>query len=53
MKWGFKKIVRSEESGMLNDFFLYSGSTGGQRCPGSYVDLKVLKTLPINEHFQV
>lgn len=53
MKWGFKNIPRSGESGILNDFFLYSGSAGGQRCPGSYVDLKVLETLPINEHFQV
>lgn len=34
-------------------FFLYSRSAGGQKCISSYVALKLLETLPKNEHLQV
>ena len=34
-------------------FFLYSRSAGGQKRISSYVALKLLETLPKNEHFQV
>ena len=46
VKWGFKNLVRSGESGIIYDFFLYSGSAGGQKCTGFYVVLKLLETLP-------
>ena len=37
VKWGFKNFVRSGSSGMMHDFFLYSGSLEkGQKCTGAF-----------------
>ena len=51
VKWGFKNFVRSGSSGIMYDFFLYSGSVNNQKCTGSYVVLRLIETLPKNQHF--
>ena len=34
----------SGSSGIMYDFFFYSGSVNGQKCTGSYIVLKLLET---------
>ena len=47
VKWGFKNFVRSGSSGMMYDFFLYSGSSEkGQKCTGAFCVLKLIEILP-------
>ena len=53
VKWGFKNFVWSGASGIMYDFFLYSGSVNGQKCSGSYVVLKLLETLPKHKNFKI
>ncbi|XP_004211012.1 piggyBac transposable element-derived protein 3 [Hydra vulgaris] len=54
VKWGFKNFVRAGKSGIIYDFFLYSGSSNsGKKCTGAYVVLKLLEKLPKNQNFKV
>ena len=41
-KWRFKNFVRVGESGITQNFFLYSGSSSKIKCTGS----KLLENLP-------
>ena len=49
-KWGFKNFVRAGESGIMHDFFLYSGSSSKLKCTGSNVVIELLETLPKGEN---
>ena len=52
VKWGFKNFVRSGSSGIMYDFFLYSGSSEkGQKCTGAFCVLKLIGTLPCHQNF--
>ncbi|XP_047144656.1 piggyBac transposable element-derived protein 2 [Hydra vulgaris] len=53
VKWGFKNFVRSGSSGLIYDFFLYSGSVDNQKCTGSYVVHRLIETLPRNQNFRL
>ena len=54
VKWGFKNFVRSGASGMMYDFFLYSGSINkNEKCTGSYVVKKLIETLPKHQNFKL
>ena len=53
VKWGFKNFVRAGSSGIMYDFFLYQGKEKTQKVTGPYAVLRLLETLPKNEHFKV
>ena len=53
MKWGFKNFVRSGASGIMYDFFLYSGKVNNEKCTGSYVVLRLIETLPKHQNYKV
>lgn len=54
VKWGFKNFVRAGKSGMMYDFFLYTGaSTATQKCTGEYVVLRLCETLPKNQNYKL
>ncbi|XP_012561438.1 piggyBac transposable element-derived protein 2-like [Hydra vulgaris] len=48
IKWGLKNFVRAGASGMMYDFFLYSGACGIIKCNGEYVVRKLCETLSKN-----
>ena len=53
VKWGFKNFVRSGASGIMYDFFLYSGKVNNEKCTGSYVVLRLIETLPKHQNYKV
>ena len=57
VKWDFKNFVRSGASGMMYDFFLYTGSfkKDGKKSTvtGPAAVLKLVETLPQNHNFKV
>ena len=52
-KWGFKNFAWAGSSGIMYDFFLYSGKMKNGRVTGSYVVEKLLETLPKMKNFKV
>ena len=56
-KWGFTNFVRSGASGMMYDFFPYTGAAtkGGKKVKvtGLYAVRKLLETLPKNQFYRV
>ena len=54
-KWGFKMFVRAGSSGMMYDFFLYSGanSTGQENCSAENVVLRLCKEIPRNLNYKL
>lgn len=54
-KWGFKMFVRAGQSGIMYDFFLYSGanSTGGTCCTSEDVVLRLVQELPKNCNYKL
>ena len=56
-KWGFKNFVRSGASGMMYDFFLYTGATKekGKKVTvtGPSVVKKLVSTLPKKQNYRV
>ena len=50
-KWGFKNFVRARKSGIMYDFFIYSSSTNGLNCTGSFAVLKLIESLPSNLNY--
>ena len=48
-----KNFIWSRASGIMHDFFLYSGSVNGHKCTGSYIVLKLLETLPKYKNFKI
>lgn len=53
VKWGFKNFVRAGSSGIMYDFFLYTGKVKNQKVTGPYVVLRLLETLPRRQNFKV
>ena len=54
VKWGFKNFVRAGKSGIIYDFFMYTGaSTSDQNCNGYYVVTRLCDTLPKNKNYRV
>ena len=53
VKWGFKNFVHAGSSGIMYDFFLYTGKADKQKVTGPYVVLRLLETLPKNQRFKV
>ena len=55
VKWGFKNFVRSGASGIMYDFFLYTGSTTSktEKCNGSYVVNRLIECLPKHDNFKL
>ena len=55
IKWGFKMFVRAGSSGLMHDFFLYTGkgSTGKENCSCEGSVLRLTKHLPKNENFKL
>lgn len=56
--WGFKIWARTGISGILCDFSVYQGSTGGRRANSELgvagdVVLKLASTLPTNENYKI
>ena len=51
-KWGFKNLVRAGKSGIIYDFFLYSGkhSTGGESCSAEAIVLKLSEGIPKHQN---
>ena len=45
--------MRAGESGIMYDFFLYSGSSSKLKCIGSNVVMKLLETLPKGENYKL
>ena len=54
-KWGFKFLVRAGESGIISNFFLYSGknSTGRNSCSAKAIVLRPLKRIPKNDGYRI
>ena len=50
VKWDFNNLVRSGISGIIYDFFLYTGAAeiGSEKCNGSYVVKQLIESLPKN-----
>ncbi|XP_065665427.1 piggyBac transposable element-derived protein 2-like [Hydra vulgaris] len=55
VKWGFKNFVCSGISGVVYDFFLYTGAAaiGSEKCNGSYVVKRLIESLPKNQNFKL
>ena len=52
-KFGFKNFVRAGSSGIMYDFFLYSGKMKNEKVNGPYAVEKLLETLPKMKNFKV
>ena len=56
-KWGFKNFVRSGTSGIMYDFYLYTGAATKDgkkvKVTGPYAVRKLLEILPKNQHDRV
>ena len=54
-KRGFKNFVRAGVSGIIYDFFFYTGqnSAGREKCGSSEVVLRLVEELPKNQNFQL
>jgi hypothetical protein len=55
VKWGFKMLVRAGISGMIYDFFLYTGknSIGKENCSCEGTVLRLVKHLPKGQKFKL
>lgn len=53
VKWGFKNFVRAGSSGIMYDFFLYTGKVKDTKVTGTYVVETLLETLPRMRNFKV
>jgi len=53
VKWGFKNFVRAGSSGIMYDFFLYTGKVKNNKVTGPYVVIRLLETLPTMKNFKV
>ena len=54
VKWGFKNFVRAGSSGMIYDFFLYTGSLNKtEKCTGAFVVKRLIETLPKQQNFRL
>ena len=57
VKWGFKNFVRSGASGVMYDFFIYTGAEdkNGKKVSvtGPYVVHKLIDALPQNQQYKV
>ena len=52
-KWVFKNFVRGGSSGIMYDFFLYSGKMKNEKVTGPYVVVKLLETSTKMKNFKV
>ena len=54
MKWDFKNFVRAGKSGMIYDFFIYTGAISAtQKCTCEYVVLRLCETLPRDQNYKL
>lgn len=54
-KWGFKNFVRAGQSGMIYDFFFYTGvkSSGNEKCTTENVVLRLVENVPRDMNFKI
>ena len=54
-KWGFKNMVRAGRSGIIYDFFMYSGkhSAGADKCEVENSVLRLVQNIPKHQNYQV
>ena len=46
-KWDFERFVRSGSSGIMHDFFFYTGATGNEKCNDLYVVKRLVERMGI------
>ena len=54
-KWGFKNFVRAGKSGMIYDFFFYTGGkcTGAEKCSAKSIVMKLCDNVPKGSNFKI